>query len=129
MTRPHATIALLCNDSTAEDTINAPSAINKNRIVDRCVQFLDGFEPECVVSRCNVDIFCHGRVVGEREGGSSTGYSCCLLQYQLDWGRDLEKSERTGYCRPMSIHFTEAQVFHLKRTSSDHAPLLKYVSG
>ena len=88
--REKTTIALLCNDSTAEDTINAPSAINKNRVMDRCVQFFDGFEPECVVRRCNVDVFCHG----EREGGSSTGYSCCLLQYQLDWDRDLEKSER-----------------------------------
>jgi len=100
------TIALLCtthNDSpTPEETTNAPSIINKNRIMDRCVQFLDGFEPECV-SRCNVDVFCHGRVPGERESGSSRGYSCCLLQYQLDWGRDLEKSERTIRILPPGV--------------------------
>ena len=102
-----ATIALLCmthNDpSTAEDTTNVPSAFNKYRIMDRCVQFLDGFEPECVVSKCNVDVFCHGRVPGEREGGSSSGHSCCLLQYQLDWDRDLEKSEWTIRILPPSI--------------------------
>jgi hypothetical protein len=94
------TIALLCtthNDSsTAEDTINAPS------VMDRCVQFLDGFEPECVVSKCNVDVFCHGSVPGEREGGSSD-HSCCLLQYQLDWGSDLEKSERTIRILPPGV--------------------------
>jgi hypothetical protein len=82
-------IALLCsthNDSSTAEytTTNAPSAINKNRVMDRCVQFLDGFEPECAVSSCNVDIFCQGRVPGEREGGSSGGYSCCLLQYRLE---------------------------------------------
>ena len=90
------TIALLCttrNDPT--DTTNAPSVINKNRVIDRCVQFLDGFEPECVVSRCNVDVFSHGGAPEEQEGGSSSSYSCCLLQYQLDCGSDLEKSERT----------------------------------
>ena len=91
------TIALLCtthNDpSTAED-INALSVISKNRNMDRCVQFLDGYETECVVRRCDVDVFCHGKVAGEREGGVGRNYSCCLLQYQLDWGRDLEKLER-----------------------------------
>ena len=101
------TIALLCtthNDSpTAEDTTNAPSVINKNRIMDRCVQFLDGFEPECVVSRCNVDVFRHGRVPGERECEGSSGYSCCLLQYQLDWSRDLEKTERTIRILPPGV--------------------------
>lgn len=98
------TIALLCtihSDSTAEIS-NAPSVINEKRIMDRCVQFLDGFEPECVVSRCNVDVFCHGGFQGEREGGSS-GYSCCLLQYQLDWGRDLEKPERTIRILPPGV--------------------------
>jgi len=68
--------------------------------MDRCVQFLDGFEPECVVSSCNVDVFCHGRVPGEREGGSSDGY---LLQYQLDWGSDLGKSERKIRILPPGI--------------------------
>jgi hypothetical protein len=101
------TIALLCtthNDSLMpEDTTNAPSIINKNGIMDRCVQFLDGFEPECVVSRCNVDVFCRGRAPGEREGGGSRGYSCCLLQYQLDWGRDLEKSEKTIRILPPGV--------------------------
>jgi len=70
--------------------------------MDRCVQFLDGSEPECVVSRCNVDVFCHGRVPGEREGGSS-GYSCCLLEYQLDWDKDLEKSEWTIRILPPGV--------------------------
>ena len=90
------TIALLCtirNDSST-DTTNASNIINKNRVMDRCVQFLDGFEPECVVSRRNVDVICHGEAPKEQEGGSSSSYSCCLLQYQLDWGSDLEKSER-----------------------------------
>ena len=64
------TTTLLCtshdNSPTAEDTTtNAPSVINKNRIMDHCVQFLNGFELECVVSRCNVDVFCHGRVWGK----------------------------------------------------------------
>ena len=97
------TIALLCmtpNDSST-DTTNALRVINKNGIMDRCVQFLDGFEPECLVS--NVDVFCHGKVPGEREGGSSSGYSCCLLQYQLDWGSDLEKSERTIRILPPGV--------------------------
>ena len=90
------TIALLYtthNGSSTAEARNAPSVINENRIMNRCVQFLDGFEPECVVSRCNVDVFCHGGSPGELEGGSSD-YSCSLLQYQLDWGRDLGKSER-----------------------------------
>ena len=102
------TIALLCtthNDSSiAEDTTNAPGIINKNRIqvMDRCVQFLDGFSPECVVSKCNVDVFCHGRVAGEQEGRSSSGY---LLQYQLDWchGSDLEKSEKAIRMLPPGV--------------------------
>ena len=104
-----ATIALLYtthNDSsTTEDITNAPGIINKNRIqvMDRCVQFLDGSEPECVVSRCNVDVFCHGMVPGEREGGSSSGYSCCLLQYQQDWCSDLGKSERAIRILPPGI--------------------------
>jgi len=110
VTQPHGkktTIALLClthNDSsTAEDTTKVPSTINKNTVMDRCVQFLDGFEPEFVVSSCNVNVFCHGRVPGERESGSSGGYSCCLLQYQLDWGSDLGKSERTIRILPPDV--------------------------
>ena len=104
------TIALLCtthsDSSTPEDTTNAPSIINKNKNMDRCVQFLDGFEPECVVSRCNVDVFSsyHGRApAGERGCGSSRGYSCCLLQYQLDWSRDFEKSEKTIRILPPGV--------------------------
>ena len=99
------TIALLCtihNDSlTAEETGDATSVLNEKGIMDRCVQFLDGFEPECVVNKCNVDVFYQG-VAEEREGGSS-GYDCCLLQYQLDWSRDLEKSERTIRILPPGV--------------------------
>lgn len=93
------TIALLCtthNDSSiAEDTAttspNAPSVIDKKETMERCVQFLDGSEPQCVVSKCELDVFCHERVRGDRQVGSGSSYSCCLLQYQLDWGSS-EKS-------------------------------------
>jgi hypothetical protein len=99
------TIALLCatnNDplTTSEDTTNsdASSVINKNKLMERCVQFLDGYEPRCLVSRCDVDVFYHGKVLGEEQVGSS--YTCCLLQYQLDW---VERSERTIRISPHSV--------------------------
>ena len=99
------TIALLCttnNDSLTapEDTTNsdASSVINKNKIMERCIQFLDGSEPRCLVSRCDVDVFYHGRVPGEGQVGSN--YTCCLLQYQLDW---VERSERTIRISPQSV--------------------------
>jgi len=98
------TIALLCttrNDSStsAEGTItnqNTASATS-NKIMERCVQFLDGSEPECVVSRCDVDVFYHGQV----GNGSTDG--CILLQYQLDGSSDLEKSERRVRISPPSF--------------------------
>jgi len=103
-----STIALLCmthsDSSTAEDAIPNPNALNvidKNEIMKHCVQFLDGSEPNCVVSRCDVDVFGHWRVPGERQVGS--GYSCYLLQYQLDWGSDLDKSEREIRISPPSV--------------------------
>jgi len=70
--------------------------------MDHCVQFLDGLEPECGVSKCNVHVFYQGGVAEERESGSSD-YNCCLLQYQLDWGRDTEKSERTIRILPPGV--------------------------
>jgi len=99
------TIAILCsahNDFlAADDTTNSNTSIevmDKNGIMKRCVQFLDGTEPECVVRRCDVDAFYHDGVPREEQNDRS--YSCRLLQYQLDWGRDLEKSERTVRISP-----------------------------
>jgi len=94
------TIALLCtthNDSSTSGEAtnhNTPSATS-NKIMERCVQFLDGSEPECVVSRC--DVFYHGQV------GSGSTDSCILLQYRLDGSSDLEKSERRIRISPPSF--------------------------
>ena len=100
---PATTVALLCmthNDSSmAEDTTypNTSNAIDKDGIMKRCVQFLDGSEPECTVNRCNVDV-CY-----DEKPGSGGSYSCCLLQYQLDWDSNLEKSGKTIRISPPSI--------------------------
>jgi hypothetical protein len=108
------TIALLCtthNDSSTavEGTTdpNAPSVVNKSKIMERCVRFLDGSEPKCVVSRCDVDVLYHGRVPGERQVRSGGNYySCRLLQYQLDWGSS-EKSERMIRISPPSVYLLD----------------------
>ncbi|KAF8799035.1 hypothetical protein BYT27DRAFT_7343375 [Phlegmacium glaucopus] len=105
-----AIIALLYtthSDSLTADhpTTNpdTPSINDKNEIMQHCVQFLDGSEPRCVVSRLrDVDVFSYGRVSGERQFGGGSSYSCCLLQYQLDWASDL-KSERKIRISPPSI--------------------------
>ena len=96
------TIALLRtthngSSTSAEGTVtnhNTPSTTS-NKVMERCVQFLDGSEPECVVSRC--DVFYHGQI-----GNGSTD-SCILLQYQLDGSSDLEKSERRIRISPPSF--------------------------
>ena len=94
------TIAVLCpahDDPLAtEGTTNSNiSVMDKNGIMKRCVQFLDGSEPECVVRRCDVDVFYRDGVPREELFENDRSYSCCLLQYQLDWDNNLEKSERT----------------------------------
>jgi len=101
------TIALLCMNQAAEGTItnhNATSAVNKNKIMERCVQFLDGSEPECVVSRCDVDVFYQGRFLPVGNGSTD---SCSLLQYHLDGSSDLEKSERRIRISPPSVELLD----------------------
>lgn len=100
------TIALLYtthNESStaAEDT----NVITKNKIkMECCVQFLDGSEPECVVSRCDVDVSYHTRVPEEQQARSGSSYSCYLLQYQLGCGSgDLEKPQRTISISPPTL--------------------------
>jgi len=101
------TIALLCttHNDPAEATTTDPNTsniIDKNEIMEYCIQFLDGSKPECLMSRCDVDVFCH-TLSGEGQDGNDSKYSCCLLQYQMDWGSDLGKSERKIRISPPKV--------------------------
>lgn len=101
------TIALLCttHNNPAEATTTDPNTsniIDKNEIMECCIQFLDGSKPECLMSRCDVDVFCH-TLSGEGQVGSDSKYSCRLLQYQMDWGSDLGKSERKIRISPPKV--------------------------